>query len=150
MGLTVAEYAREFRAGDRRIVQHFKWLLTTAPVLVIPRVGKFVLCSDACDTGCGGMHLKLCRARGRASRAACSSSLPSRTRRRSCATSSQRRRCSRSSSRAQVQAAACGPGGGDDPKYVSDSQRVQRWIWLLSDVNVRVFYPERQLNVVPD
>ena len=59
MGLTVAEYAREFRAGDRRIVQHFKWLLTTAPVLVIPRVGKYVLCSDACDTGCGGMHLKL-------------------------------------------------------------------------------------------
>jgi hypothetical protein len=51
VGLTVAEYAREFRAGDRGIVQHFKRLLITAPLLVIPRVGKYVSCSEACDTG---------------------------------------------------------------------------------------------------
>ena len=39
----------------------------------------------------------------------------------------------------------------NDPKYVWDSHRVQRWtIWLLSDVKVRVFYLEGPLNVVPE
>jgi hypothetical protein len=137
-------------------------LLTTAPVLIIARVGKYVLCSDAGDTGCGMLLLLPCTRTGQPggvvayfAKSYSSAAL------RYLVTEEEllaliisvrkfkQLRVGQEEVTCLVDEAALVPMF-NDPKYVWDSHRVQRWIWLLSDVKVRVFYLEGPLNVVPD